>query len=395
MSFSGGALRCGFGNRLRRRRRIRRCGGLRIVRHSRSDSVGTRTSIGTITAVAEVPAIPGTTITIAIWAALVTLLFAARFVAGSILRRRRRGRTLALEVFRRALETAQLLAQGIKLALISLLLALDGFEQFQNLVQCIERFAEGGDDGHHVIHGSADARGLRGLERAGQRFMLRCGSLLLLRLRRGGTRLLGAFANLSIAVAISIAIPAPILVPVAIAFAGLFAQLVTRGRTQRRQWIAATATRRWCFVLAFGFTAFLAKLGDAQFDVVRLQAGRGCGSFWSRIVVLGVLLSALGRGGKVAFVVGTALAVALAGILGSVRRVVLRDGRGVFSISHVSGVQIGVGRGGRSGLAGRLVRAIAPAATTAAATAGTTASGGRRALGRRRGRRWVRVRHHV
>ncbi len=392
MSFSGGALRCGFGNRLRRRRRIRRCGGLRIVRHSRSDSVGTRTSIGTITAVAEVPAIPGTAFTIAIGAAL---LFAAGLVARGTRLGRRRGRTLALEVFRRALETAQLLAQGIKLALVSLLLALDGFEQFQNLVQCIERFAEGGDDGHHVIHGSADARGLRGLERAGQRFMLRCGSLLLLRLRRGGTRLLGAFANLSIAVAISITIPAPILVPVAIAFAGLFAQLVTRGRTQRRQWIAATATRRWCFVLAFGFTAFLAKLGDAQFDVVRLQAGRGCGSFWSRIVVLGVLLSALGRGGKVAFVVGTALAVALAGILGSVRRVVLRDGRGVFSISHVSGVQIGVGRGGRSGLAGRLVRAIAPAATTAAATAGTTASGGRRALGRRRGRRWVRVRHHV
>lgn len=82
----------------------------------------------------------------------------------ALLRRGHR-RTRPLNFLRRTLEAAKLLTKRLNLALVGCLLALGFLEELEKFVELIERLAQGGDDLHHFVHGFANGRRLRWLER--------------------------------------------------------------------------------------------------------------------------------------------------------------------------------------------------------------------------------------
>src|SRR5678816_3610029 len=72
-------------------------------------------------------------------------------------------RALALNVLRRTMESAQLLAQRFDLPLVGGLLAFGQFEQLQYFVELIQRLAERRNDFHHFIDGLVNRFGMRRL----------------------------------------------------------------------------------------------------------------------------------------------------------------------------------------------------------------------------------------
>ena len=86
-------------------------------------------------------------------------------IALTALLRGRQRRTRALNFFWRTLKAAELQAKRFNFTFISGFLAFCFFEEFEEFVQLIERLAQGGDDLHHFVHGFANGRRLRGLER--------------------------------------------------------------------------------------------------------------------------------------------------------------------------------------------------------------------------------------
>ena len=101
-------------------------------------------------------------------------------------------RTRALNLLWRTLEAAKLLAKRLNLAFVGGLLALGFFKEFEEFVQLIQRLAQGGDDLHHFVHGFANGRRLRGLERP-ERKLLR--TFLTFLAHRRPPLLLGPFCN--------------------------------------------------------------------------------------------------------------------------------------------------------------------------------------------------------
>ena len=81
----------------------------------------------------------------------------------------RLGRPLPLDFFHRAVEPAQLLAQRVEFPLVGGFLPLSFLQQFEDLVELVDGFAERGDDGHDVINGLMNRGGLGGLEGARRR----------------------------------------------------------------------------------------------------------------------------------------------------------------------------------------------------------------------------------
>ena len=78
----------------------------------------------------------------------------------------RLGRPLPLDFFHRAVEPAQLLAQRVEFPLVGGFLPFSFLQQFEDLVELVDGFAERGDDGHDVINGLMNRGGLGGLEGA-------------------------------------------------------------------------------------------------------------------------------------------------------------------------------------------------------------------------------------
>ena len=113
--------------------------------------------------------------------------------------RGRQRRTRALNFFWRTLEAAKLLTKCLNLALVGGLLALGFLEELKEFIQLIKGLAQCRDDLHHFVHGFANGRRLRRLERAERKLRQpfltflthRRRSLLLAPLRNGfGRRLL-------------------------------------------------------------------------------------------------------------------------------------------------------------------------------------------------------------
>jgi hypothetical protein len=65
----------------------------------------------------------------------------------------------------RTVEATQLLPQGFNLAFIGGRLSLRFLEQFQHLIELIERVAQRGDDGHDLVNRIVDGRRVRRLGR--------------------------------------------------------------------------------------------------------------------------------------------------------------------------------------------------------------------------------------
>jgi hypothetical protein len=104
-------------------------------------------------------------------------------------------RALTLNVLRRTVEAAQLLAQRFNLPLVGGLLAFSQFKQLQHFIELIERFAERRDHFHHLIDGLVNRFGMRRLGwargRWGRTVFARAGGFRSARFVPGCDRLVG------------------------------------------------------------------------------------------------------------------------------------------------------------------------------------------------------------
>jgi hypothetical protein len=104
-------------------------------------------------------------------------------------------RLRALAFVGRTVKAPQLLPQSFNLAFIAGFLSLGLFEQFEHLIELIQRVPQRGDDGHDFVNRIADGRRLRGLRRTGGT-MSEVFLALARRLRPGGlTRCFGGLVG--------------------------------------------------------------------------------------------------------------------------------------------------------------------------------------------------------
>lgn len=327
----------------------------------RSRLAGLFTACCAAALVATVTVVASATVAVAILPALITLLarvaLIAALVAAGAAALRRQSRARALNFLGRALEAAQLLAQGFNFAFVCGGLAFSFLEQFENLIELIERFAQCGDHAHHVIDGTANGRGKRRLG------------------RWNGARRRWWWLGRTF-----IAHPAIVtgraILPALPVIARTFPFVTIPGG-------AFLAVARW-----LRLTSRVA-LSQAQFDVVRLgRCSRG--GLGRRFVRLRFRVR---RGGEKTFFIRALDFVLFLGVSGVFGRSLVV---GCFHVGRLGleggivgcfvGVILGSGCAGGGVTVGNGAKAAA-STTAATATAGAAATGGGGTLGRRAGRR--------